>query len=153
MTTRFATARRSPDRPSAALDEVAEADIPPVAILSAPECRDHLTRHPHLARALCFLLWDRPAGLPFLCGVTNSLDRILRHLDKDGVRDGAIGLTRFQPDLLAYVMAQPVGFLGVSLFPFDTLGEAKFCEHAIVTEFGRREAGGILFNRRIARDG
>lgn len=128
-------------------------DVTPVPILSAPDCRRHLLRHPEIAKALCFLLWDRPAGMPFLCGVTNGVDRMLTHLEKDTLRDGAIGLTRFQPDLLDYVMAQPVGFMGVSLFPFDTLGEAKFCEHAIISEFGRREAGGVLFNRRIARDG
>ena len=123
-----------------------------IAILSAPDCHALLLRNPRIASALCFVLWDRQTYLPFLCGVTSSIDRMLAQLQKDSVRDGCIGLTRFQPELLAYVMAQPVGFLGVSLFPFENLGAAKFCEHSIIAEFGRREAGGILFNRRIERD-
>ena len=83
--------------------------------------------------------------------MTNSIDRMLAQLRMDTVRDGAIGLTRFHPELLEFVMAQPAGFLGVSLFPFDTVGQAKVCEHSIVSEFGRRDAGGLLLNRRIER--
>ena len=141
------------DTPLPAGNAAPVEDVAPVTILDAEQCRARLMADATLSRALCFLLWDRPVGMPFLCGVTNSRERMLSHLDKDRVRDGSIGLTRFQPDLLAFVMAQPIGFLGVSLFPFETLGEAKCCEHAIVTEFGRREAGGVLFNRRIEREG
>ena len=129
----------------------ASAEGEPIPILSAPECHAYLLRNPRIASALCFVLWDRHTALPFLCGVTNSIDRMLAQLRMDTVRDGAIGLIRFHPELLEFVMAQPPGFLGVSLFPFDTVGQAKVCEHSIVSEFGRRDDGGLLLNRRIER--
>lgn len=124
--------------------------VPMAEILSADDAR--LWLNDHRRTPLCWLLWDRPAGVPFLCGVSASDVRVLAHLEKDQVRDGRIGLTWMQPELLDFVMAQPKGFLGVSLFPFLTLGQAKWCEHAIIGEFGTRENGGWLFNTRARRD-
>ncbi|WP_316013786.1 hypothetical protein [Roseobacter sp. HKCCA0434] len=122
---------------------------PPVAVLNAAQCEAALMQLPF--PPTCWLLWDRDAGLPFLCGIASSPGPIRAHLVKDHVRDGRIGLTWFFPELLDFVMARPPGFLGVSLFRFDTLGAAKICEQSIVAEFGRREAGGILFNMRAER--
>lgn len=54
------------------------------------------------------------------------------------------------PQLRAYCLSQPQGWLGVQFRVFSSEAEARAKEQAIILELGIRRMGGRLFNQRMS---
>jgi hypothetical protein len=97
-----------------------------------------------------YLLWDRTKDKPVYCGTANSKSRLKAHLAKDDLRNGPVGKTMVNPELRAYCLAQPKGWLGVQFKMFSSEQEARLAEQRVISIHGIRKLGGLLFNQRIS---
>jgi hypothetical protein len=123
--------------------------LDPKNILSAEICASKLAGFVGPIHA-CYVLWHKDRQEPVYCGVSRTSTRITRHLAKDWQRDGRIGKTHVNPPFLAYVMAMPRGWLGVTFRIFGDINTAREVEQAIIDKLGLRTDGGLLFNRKQA---
>jgi len=117
-------------------------------ILDAAQCLRQLATLPPRISA-CYVLWDRANSLPVYVGTARSPSRIRSHLQKDERRTGNLGKLIINRPFYDFVLAQPVGWLGVTVDLFDTYEEARLAEVARIAEHGMRPLGS-LFNRRAA---
>lgn len=118
--------------------------------VSADECRSRLAVSDWGAGVATYVLWDRRTGEPVYCGTARNRSRIDGHLKKDDLRNATVGTTARNPELRAYCLAQPRGWLGVAFRLFPSEAEAKREEQGIIASFGIRRQGGKLFNQRTS---
>ena len=95
----------------------------------------------------CYVLWDILRSKPVYVGTARNRGRLRAHLKKDTVRDGKVGLTYRNPEFLAFVMAQPAGWLGMSIDLFDNEADMRKAEIERIARFALKRDGGSLFNR------
>jgi hypothetical protein len=119
-------------------------------ILSADQCKAQLKTIACWSGTAVYLLWHPSVGRPVYCGTANSARRILGHLHKDDLRNGPIGKTHTNPELRAYCLSQPKGWLGVQFKLLQNEETARQTEQQIIAHFGIRRAGGTLFNQRFS---
>jgi hypothetical protein len=97
-----------------------------------------------------YVLWDRKSITPIYCGTAKTPTRLRGHLHKDDLANRPIGKTHVNPELRAYCLAQPKGWLGVSFVLSKTENEAREIERTIIAHYGLRKLGGQLFNQRMS---
>ncbi|MNR94505.1 hypothetical protein D3C72_255900 [compost metagenome] len=119
------------------------------AIMNAATCRRALGA-PAWQGVAVYMLWSRKDQIPVYCGTARSPSRLRSHLAKDDLANGPKGKTHVNPDLRAYCLAQPAGWLGVSFALFESDDEARAVERDIIGRLGIRRYGGQLFNQRLS---
>lgn len=97
-----------------------------------------------------YLLWDRTKDKPVYCRTANSKSRLKAHLAKDNLRNRPVGKTMVNPELRAYCLAQPTGWLGVQFKLFSSEQDARLVEQRVISIHGIRKFGGLLFNQRMS---
>ena len=119
-------------------------------VLSAGACRAKLDTIGNWEGTAVYLLSSLISGEPVYCGTANGKSRLRSHLHKDDLRNGPVGKTKVNPELRAYCLSQPPGWLGIQfrLFPSET--KARCAERTIIAELGIRRNGGQLFNQRMS---
>ena len=100
--------------------------------------------------AATYMLWDLNENCPIYCGTAASPGALRRHLPKDDLANGPIGHTKKNPELRAYCLAQPKGWLGIAFKISPSLHEAKLLERQLIAHYGIRRSGGCLFNQRMS---
>jgi len=116
-------------------------------IMTAEEARQKISKLPSEISA-CYVLWDRPRGVPVYVGTARSPSRLRSHLQKDHARLGNLGKLADNPPFYKYVMRQPIGWLGVSFDMFACQSGARMAEVQQIAQFGMRPSG-TLFNRQL----
>ena len=119
------------------------------SIMNAATCRQALSRASWNGVAV-YMLWSRETREPVYCGTARSPGRLRSHLAKDDLANGPVGKTHVNPDLRAYCLVQPAGWLGVSFALFSREEEARAVERDIIGRLGIRRHGGQLFNQRLS---
>lgn len=117
-------------------------------ILPADRARQRLVSLGGWTGVATYMLWNFQERRPLYCGTAKSPRRLLGHLDKDDLANRPAGKTHVNPELRAYCLSQPKGWLGVSFRVFDNKLTANSVERQIIAEHGIRRRGGILFNQR-----
>lgn len=119
-------------------------------ILTRDACAAQLSAMTTWPGTAVYVLWDRNRNEPIYCGTANNRGRLRGHLNKDDLKNGPVGKTMVNPDLRAYCLAQPKGWLGVQFRMFANESEARLIEQRIIATHGIRKFGGRLFNQRTS---
>ena len=121
-------------------------------VLAADTARQHLSRKSAWKGdgTATYLLWDRAENRPIYCGTARTPRRLLSHLDKDDLANRPVGKTTVNPELRAYCLSRPKGWLGVSFSVFPDENTAKKLERSIISHYGIRRFGGTLYNQRLS---
>lgn len=119
-------------------------------VMTASECRQRLSAITAWSGTAVYLLSNRVTAEPIYCGTANAKTRLLSHLHKDDLRNGPVGKTMVNPELRAYCLNQPRGWLGIQFTMFASETEARQQEQAVIRSLGIRRMGGKIFNQRLA---